>query len=97
MLGGLRGLIDGKAPGRSPKLNGTQRQALARIIESSPIPAIHAVVRWRLIDLAQWVWEEYRIRFAKQTLSPAAAGDGLPQAVGQAAPPRSQPARRRGL
>ena len=24
---------------------------------------------WRLIDLAQWVWEEYRIRVAKQTLS----------------------------
>ena len=39
------------------------------IIESGPIPAIHGVVRWRLIDLAQWVWEEYRIRIAKQTLS----------------------------
>ena len=66
---GPEGLIDGKAPGRSPKLNGTQRQELARMIESGPIPAIHGVVRWRLIDLAQWVWEEYRIRVAKQTLS----------------------------
>ena len=66
---GPEGLIDGKAPGRSPKLNGTQRKELARIIESGPIPAIHGVVRWRLIDLAQWVWEEYRIRIAKQTLS----------------------------
>ena len=69
---GLRssaGLIDGKAPGRAPKLNDAQRQELARIIESGPIPAIHGVVRWRLIDLAQWVWEEYRIRVAKQTLS----------------------------
>ena len=36
---GPEGLIDGKAPGRSPKLNGTQRQELARIIESGPIPA----------------------------------------------------------
>jgi transposase len=58
-----------KAPGRAPKLNGAQRQELARIIESGPIPAIHGVVRWRLTDLAQWVWEEYRIRLAKQTLS----------------------------
>ena len=65
--GGEEGLVD--APGRSPKLNGTQRQELARIIESGPIPATHGVVRWRLIDLAQWVWEEYRIRIAKQTLS----------------------------
>ena len=66
---GLGGLIDGKAPGRTPKLNPAQREALAHMIESGPIPAIHGVVRWRLIDLAQWLWEEYRIRVAKQTLS----------------------------
>jgi transposase len=66
---GPDGLIDGKAPGRVPKLNLAQCEALARIIESGPIPAIHGVVRWRLIDLAQWIWEEYRIRVAKQTLS----------------------------
>ena len=66
---GPDGVIDGKAPGRAPKLNATQRQALARMIERGPIPAIHGVVRWRLIDLAQWLWEEYRIRVAKQTLS----------------------------
>jgi len=28
-----------------------------------------AVVRWRLIDLAQWIFEEFRITIAKQTLS----------------------------
>jgi putative transposase len=27
------------------------------------------VVRWRLIDLAQWIYEEFRIIIAKQTLS----------------------------
>jgi len=27
------------------------------------------VVRWRLIDLAQWVFEEFRISISKQTLS----------------------------
>jgi hypothetical protein len=26
-------------------------------------------VRWRLIDLAQWVWEEFRISISTQTLS----------------------------
>jgi transposase len=66
---GPDGLLDGKAPGRAPKLNHAQRQELARIVESGPIPATHGVVRWRLIDLAQWVWEEYRIGVAKQTLS----------------------------
>ena len=63
------GLIDRKAPGKEPKLNDAQREALARIVDTGPIPAVHGVVRWRLIDLAQWVWDEFGIRVAKQTLS----------------------------
>jgi transposase len=66
---GPDGLLDGKSPGQPSKLNDIQRQAIARIIESGPIPAAHGVVRWRLIDLAQWIYEEFRITFAKQTLS----------------------------
>jgi len=31
------------------------------MIESGPIPAAHGVVRWRLVDLCQWIWEEFRI------------------------------------
>jgi len=30
---------------------------------------VHGVVRWRLIDVAQWMFEEFRITIAKQTLS----------------------------
>jgi putative transposase len=66
---GPDGLVDGKALGQPAKLDDVQRQALARIVESGPIPAIHGVVRWRLIDLAQWVWDEFRISIAKPTLS----------------------------
>lgn len=66
---GPEGLLDSKPPGQPSKLNDDQRQAVARMIESGPIPAIHGVVRWRLIDLAQWIFEEYRITIAKQTLS----------------------------
>ena len=39
------------------------------MIETGPVPAIHGVVRWRIIDLCQWFWEERQIRIAKQTLS----------------------------
>ena len=42
---------------------------LARMIENGPIPAVHGVVRWRLVDLAQWILEEFRITVAEQTLS----------------------------
>ena len=39
------------------------------MVEEGPKPAIHGVVRWRLIDLAQWIFEEYRISVSKQILS----------------------------
>jgi hypothetical protein len=51
------------------------------MIESGPIPAAHGVVRWRLIDLAQWIYEEFRITIAKQTLS-RELRDGCPTAAG---------------
>lgn len=66
---GPDGLRNGKSPGQPCKLNDTQRQGIARMIEIGPIPSIHGVVRWRLIDLAQWIFEEFRITIAKQTLS----------------------------
>ncbi len=39
------GLVDGKALGQTPTLDDAQRRALARIVESGPIPAVHGVVR----------------------------------------------------
>ncbi len=65
---GPNGLIDRKASGPSPKLNNEQRRALARVVENGPIPAIHGVVRWRLKDLAQWIWEEFRIALDETTV-----------------------------
>ena len=66
---GPEGLIDRKPPGQAPRLNGAHRVALAAIIESGPIPAVHGVVRWRIVDLCQWIFEEFRVAVAKQTLS----------------------------
>jgi transposase len=66
---GPDGLIDRKSPGQPSRLNDTHRAAIAAMVESGPIPAIHGVVRWRVIDLCQWVFEEFRVIVAKQTLS----------------------------
>ena len=66
---GPDGLIDRKPPGQSSRLNDRHRAALAGMIESGPIAAVHGVVRWRIIDLCQWVWEEFRVSIAQQTLS----------------------------
>lgn len=64
---GPEGLRDRKAPGPTPRLTDAHRAALADIIDRGPIPAIHGVVRWRLCDLGQWLWEEFKV--SPQTLS----------------------------
>jgi transposase len=66
---GPEGLLDRKAPGQASRLRDEHRAALAAMVESGPIPAIHGVVRWRVIDLCQWVWDEFQISVSKQTLS----------------------------
>ena len=66
---GPAGLVDGKAPGPRPRLNDAQRSALTKAIERGPTPYLDGVVRWRLCDLAQWLWEEFRVSVSEQTLS----------------------------
>ena len=66
---GPAGLIDRTPPGQPARLNDVHRAALVRAIEKGPMPAVHGVVRWRLIDLCQWLWEEFRVSIAKPTLS----------------------------
>ena len=66
---GPAGLVNGKAPGNQPLLGEPQRTALRQIVEDGPIPAVHGVVRWRIIDLIQWVWEEFHLSISKQTMS----------------------------
>ena len=81
------GLLNGKSPGQPSKLNDAQRQVIAQMIENGPLPAIHGVVRWRLIDLAQWIFEEFRITIAQADPQPRAARHGLPQTLGAPPPP----------
>jgi transposase len=66
--GGPDGLATRKAPGRASILNDAQRVRLAEIIETGPIPAAHGVVRWRLCDLAQWIWDEFQLSVTRHTL-----------------------------
>jgi transposase len=66
---GPDGLLGRKAPGQPSRLSDAHRAALAAAIESGPTSAIHGVVRWRLVDLCQWLWEEFRVSVSKQTLS----------------------------
>ncbi len=66
---GREGLIDRKPPGQPSRLTDAHRTALMARMDDGPIPSVHGVVRWRLIDLIEWLWEEFRVTISKQTLS----------------------------
>jgi transposase len=66
---GPDGLIDAKAPGARPRLSAAHREALRAMIEQGPTPAIHGVVRWRLVDLRQILGEDHGVSVSEQTLS----------------------------
>jgi transposase len=65
---GPDGLVDYKGAGPQPILTDTHRAALAAAIEDGPMPAIHGVVRWRIVDLVQWLSDEFQVSVSKQTL-----------------------------
>lgn len=65
---GPDGLFDRPKLGRRHKLNEDQRQALKEIVERGPIPAIDGVVRWRLIDLVQWLSDEFSVSLDETTV-----------------------------
>ena len=66
---GTSGLIAGKAPGQTPRLTSEHRAALAGMVEDGPIPAVHGVVRWRLVDLCQQMFEAFHVVVSTQTMS----------------------------
>jgi transposase len=65
---GPAGLIDRKARGKPPLLTPEQKAALSEAVEAGPTPYLDGVVRWRLVDLAQWVWERFGVSVSRQTL-----------------------------
>ena len=91
---GPEGLIDRKAPGQPPRLNDGHHAALAAILESGPIPAVHGVVRWRIVDLCQWIFEEFRVAVSQRNSQPRAAQDGSYRKLSARTAP-SCPGRRR--
>ncbi len=65
---GPDGLKTGKVKGREPSLNDKQRKALVEAVEKGPVSYLDGVVRWRLVDLVQWLWQERRILLSRQVL-----------------------------
>jgi len=58
-----------QAPGKTPRLTDAQRAALAQAVEAGPQPYLDGFVRWRLVDLVQWLREEFGVSLSRQTVS----------------------------
>jgi hypothetical protein len=59
----------GDSKGTVKHVGGSQSAHFLPLGKLGPMPALHGVVRWRLIDLAHWLFEELQISISKQTLS----------------------------
>lgn len=66
---GPESLADYKGPGPRRILDNEHRAALAAVIEEGPTPAIHGVVRWRVVDLVQWLCDEFQVMVSEQAMS----------------------------
>ena len=92
---GPDGLINGKAPGNPSKLNDDQRRALAAIVESGPIPAVHGVVPLRraqeaLVRSGGMDLGGVPHRGKRDDGKPGTEGTRLCQVVGSSAPLRPE-------
>lgn len=67
---GPDGLIERKKPGPRFKLDAAQRQALAAVIEEGPDLQRDGVVRWRLKDLAAWLFARFGVSFDESSVGP---------------------------
>ncbi|MBI1194130.1 MAG: hypothetical protein GC205_13305 [Bacteroidetes bacterium] len=66
---GQYGLIDGKAPGKTPSLNEHRSKALTDIVERGAYPFADWVVHLRLVDLQTWILEEFGITVSETLIS----------------------------
>lgn len=66
--GGPEALRTRKAPGKPPILTDDQRRLLADAVEAGPKPYLDGVVRWRLVDLVEWVQDEFGVSVSRATL-----------------------------
>ena len=66
--GGIAGLGERRRSQRKPKLDASQRQAFAALVEQGPDPAVHQVVRWRCCDLQAVLKAQFGVEVHERTV-----------------------------
>ena len=65
---GADGLINGKSPGRRPKLSVEQKEVLRQLVEAGPDPEKDGVVRWRCVDLKRVLGERFGVDLSEVSI-----------------------------
>jgi transposase len=65
---GLEGLVDRRSPGPPCRLTKAQQDEVAQWVRQGPDLAEHGVVRWRRIDLAQRIEQEFGVVLAERSV-----------------------------
>ena len=66
---GPDGLADRWTSGAQPRLDATQKAELAAIVEAGPDRAKDGVVRWRRVDLRDWIERRFGVAYHERTVS----------------------------
>lgn len=65
---GPGGLINGKSPGRRPKLSNEQMEELGRLVEAGPDPEKDGFARWRCVDLKRVLGARFAVDLSEVSL-----------------------------
>jgi transposase len=65
---GADGLINGRSPGRRPKLTAEQKEVLRQVVEAGPDPEKDGVVRWRCVDLKRVLGERFGVDLSEVSI-----------------------------
>ncbi len=90
--GGLAGLSNHTAPGRTPYLSAAQKAELSEIVRAGPDPEVDRVVRWRRIDLKHLLKERFGVVMHERTVGKQLAELGFRRLSVRPAHPQSDPA-----
>ena len=90
--GGLSGLSNRTAPGRTPYLSAAQKAELSEIVRAGPDPEVDRVVRWRRIDLKHLIKERFGVVMHERTVGKQLAKLGFRRLSVRPAHPQSDPA-----
>ena len=67
--GGVEALRSRHAGAPPRKLSAEQEDAILKLIEMEPIPDVHGCVRWRIVDLCGYAYDEWGISIGKTAMS----------------------------